>query len=305
MRIVVALGGNAILRRKEPLSVENQRRNIRVAAKSLAPLAERHELILSHGNGPQVGLLALQSSCYNEKEAYPLDVLGAESEGMIGYMIEQELGNLLPPETPIATILTMVEVSPDDPAFKNPSKFIGPVYSDKEAERISKEKGWTFKKDGSYLRRVVPSPKPLRIFEIRPVKWLIEKGTVVICTGGGGIPTVFEDSAEKTLKGTEAVIDKDLAAGLLAVQTGADLFVMATDVKGVYQNYGENNAGLISRTTPEELKNHVFPEGSMGPKIEAACRFVEITKKRCAIGSLEDIEAIVNGTAGTSIIAGD
>ena len=304
MKIVVALGGNAILKRKEPLSVENQRKNIRTAAKALSPLAEKHELILSHGNGPQVGLLALQSACYNEKEAYPLDVLGAESEGMIGYMIEQELGNLLPPDTPIATILTMVEVSSDDPAFKNPEKFIGPVYSEKDYERIRKEKDWTFKKDGKFWRRVVPSPKPLRIFEIQPVKWLIEKGTVVICAGGGGIPTVFEDKSEKKLIGAEAVIDKDLAAGLLALETDADLFIMATDVDGIYLNFGEENQVKIKNTTPEELKEHIFPAGSMGPKVEAACRFVEITKKRCAIGSLEDIEDIVNGTAGTNITPG-
>ncbi|MDD4127672.1 MAG: carbamate kinase [Methanomicrobium sp.] len=303
MRIVVALGGNALLRRKELLSAENQRRNIRTAAKALSPLAENHELVLSHGNGPQVGLLALQSSSYNEKEAYPLDVLGAETEGMIGYMIEQELGNLLPPKTPIATILTMVEVDKDDPAFSDPQKFIGPVYSKETSERIKKEKGWTFKKDGKFFRRVVPSPKPLRIFEIKPIKWLIEKGTVVICAGGGGIPTAFEDDTDKTLLGIEAVIDKDLAAGLLAVETGADLFIMATDTDGVYLNYGEKNAEKIEVITPKDLEKYKFPQGSMGPKIEAACRFTELTKKRAAIGSLEDIEKIVNGTAGTSIVA--
>ncbi|MCB0042090.1 MAG: carbamate kinase, partial [Caldilinea sp.] len=183
MRIVVALGGNALLKRGEPMTHDVQRANIRVAANALAPVAREHELVLAHGNGPQVGLLALQASAYKEVEAYPLDVLGAQTEGMIGYMIEQELGNLLPFETPFATILTMVEVDPSDPAFQNPTKFVGPVYEKAEAERLKAEKGWVLKRDGAMWRRVVPSPLPKRIFEIRPIKWMLEKGTIVICAG--------------------------------------------------------------------------------------------------------------------------
>src|SRR6187401_890989 len=211
MRVVVALGGNALLRRGQPMTAENQRANVRVAAEALAPVAAQHELVISHGNGPQVGLLALQGAAYEEVETYPLDVLGAQTEGMIGYLIEQELGNLLPIEKPFATVLTMVEVDPDDQAFSHPDKFIGPVYEKAEAERQAEEKGWAIKQDGNMWRRVVPSPLPKRIFEIRPIKWLLEKGAVVICTGGGGIPTMYEEGKQRWLAGTEAVIDKDLA----------------------------------------------------------------------------------------------
>src|SRR5262245_42965212 len=191
MRIVVALGGNALLRRGVPMTAENQRKNALLAARALAELARQHELIITHGNGPQVGLLALQSQAYTEVEPYPLDVLGAETEGMIGYVLEQELGNLLPFEVPIATMLTMVEVDSADPAFNDPTKFVGPVYDQAQADKLKKEKGWIFKQDGAKWRRVVPSPLPKRIFEIRPIKWLLEKGTIVICAGGGGIPTAY------------------------------------------------------------------------------------------------------------------
>jgi carbamate kinase len=301
MRIVVALGGNALLKRGEPLTAEVQRENVRTAARALAPVAIGHELVLSHGNGPQVGLLALQSASFSEVEAYPLDVLGAQTEGMIGYMIEQELGNLLPSEIPLATILTMVEVDPGDPAFSHPSKFVGPVYKKREAERIAEEKGWVFKEDGAYWRRVVPSPRPKRIFEIRPIRWLIEKGAVVICAGGGGIPTSFDSRDREVLEGVEAVIDKDLASALLARELGADLFIMATDVEGVYLDWGTPSARLLHTATPSLLKNYHFEEGSMGPKVEAACQFVEETKKRAAVGALSDIGAIVTGDAGTQI----
>jgi carbamate kinase len=212
MRVVVALGGNALLKRGEPMTAEVQRSNVQVAARSLAPVAEKHQLVLSHGNGPQVGLLALQGAAYEEVEAYPLDVLGAQTEGMIGYLIEQELGNLLPFEVPFATILTMVEVDPEDPAFHDPTKFVGPVYERNEAEKLAAEKGWAIKPDGDKWRRVVPSPLPKRIFEMRPVKWLLEHNTVVICGGGGGIPTMYVPGEERTLTGVEAVIDKDLVS---------------------------------------------------------------------------------------------
>jgi carbamate kinase len=303
MRVVVALGGNALLKRGQPMTADAQRANVKTAAESLAPVAREHELVLAHGNGPQVGLLALQASAYKEVEAYPLDVLGAQTEGMIGYMIEQELGNLLPFEKPFATILTMVEVDPDDPAFRNPTKFVGPVYEKADADRLARNKGWVVKQDGDKWRRVVPSPLPKRIFEIRPVKWLLEKGTVVICAGGGGIPTMYLPDGTRTLVGVEAVIDKDLSSELLARELDADLFVIATDVDGVYVNWGTPDQRKLERLTPAELRAYKFPAGSMGPKVEAACQFVEKTGKRAAIGSLEEIEQIVAGEAGTNVVA--
>jgi carbamate kinase len=303
VRVLVALGGNALLKRGEPMTADVQRANVRTAAKSLAPVAERHQLVLSHGNGPQVGLLALQAAAYKEVEAYPLDVLGAQTEGMIGYLIEQELGNLLPPEVPFATLLTMIEVDADDPAFADPTKFVGPIYSDEEAAALTADKGWTFKRDGDHLRRVVPSPQPKRIFEIRPIRWLLERGVLVICAGGGGIPTAWVPGQERTLGGVEAVIDKDLASALLARDLDAELFVMATDVDGVYADWGSPDQRRLERMIPAELRGQPFAAGSMGPKVEAATRFVEATGKRAAIGALEDIEQIVEGTAGTSVVA--
>jgi carbamate kinase len=302
MRIVVALGGNALLRRGEPMTAENQRRNVRTAAQQLAPVAEANELVISHGNGPQVGLLALQALAYSANEPWPLDVLGAQTEGMIGYLIEQELGNLLPEDRPFATILTMVEVDPDDPAFAEPTKFIGPQYDADEAERLAAERGWTFRLDGNRHRRVVPSPEPKRIFEIRPVEWLLERGTVVICAGGGGIPTMFEPGTN-TLLGVEVVIDKDRAGALLAEQLGADLFVMATDVDAVYEGWGTPDQRPIRRVTPEEIEAGSFPAGSMGPKVEAAVSFVRRTRRPAVIGALGDLSALVEGTAGTRVSA--
>lgn len=299
MRIVVALGGNALLRRGEPMTAQNQRDNVRVAARALAPLAREHQLVVSHGNGPQVGLLALQSAAHKEVEPYPLDILGAQTEGMIGYLIEQELGNLLPFEVPFATILTMVEVDPDDPAFQHPTKPIGPVYSEEEAKRLAAERGWTVAPDGKAWRRVVPSPRPQRIFEIRPIRWLLDKGTIVICTGGGGIPTMYRP--DRTLQGAEVVIDKDRASSVLARELAADLFVMATDVEGVYAGWGTPDQRLVRHAWTDELDLAAFAAGSMGPKVEAACDFAEATGGRAAIGALEDIERIVAGEAGTQI----
>ncbi len=303
MRIVVALGGNALLQRGQAMTASNQRKNVRIAARSLAPLAEKHELVISHGNGPQVGLLALQAAAFSDVEPYPLDVLGAQTEGMIGYMIEQELGNLMPVEQPFATILTMVEVDPEDPAFDKPSKPIGPVYTKEEAEKLSRERGWDIAPDGTHFRRVVPSPQPRRIFELRPVQWLLEKGVIVICTGGGGIPTKFQPDG--TLAGVEVVIDKDRASALLARELGADLLIMATDADGVYVDWGRITARKIDRTTPEELMRYDFASGTMAPKVEAACTFVSETGKRAAIGALEDLEAIVDRAAGTNIESPD
>ena len=301
MRIVVALGGNALLKRGEPMTADVQRRNVKVAAEALAPVARDHQLVISHGNGPQVGLLALQGAAYKPEETFPLDVLGAETEGMIGYMIEQELGNLLPFEVPFATLLTMIEVDPDDPGFGNPTKFVGPVYDKAAADRIAKEKSWTFKADGDKWRRVVPSPEPKRIFEIRPIRWLLEKGTIVIAAGGGGIPTMYERGAARRLIGVEAVIDKDLASELLARDLAADLFIMATDASAVYVNWGKPDAKAFHRASPAAMRTYQFPAGSMGPKVDAACRFAQATGKTAAIGALADIPAIVAGEKGTLV----
>ena len=304
MKVVVALGGNALLKRGEPMTADAQRANVRVAAESLARIAGEHQLVISHGNGPQVGLLALEAAAYTEVEAYPFDILGAETQGMIGYLVEQELGNFLPVEVPLATILTMVEVDPDDPAFTNPTKFVGPVYSKEEADTLAAEKGWTVKADGEYWRRVVPSPKPKRIFEIRPMRWLIERGVVVICAGGGGIPTMYAAGEDRRLVGVEAVIDKDLATSLLSQELDADLFVMATDVDGVYVDWATPNQRRLDRVTTDELRAISFPAGSMGPKVDAATGFVDASGKRAVIGSLEELDAMVAGTAGTNVVSG-
>lgn len=305
-RLIVALGGNALLKRGEEMTAENQRRNAVVAANALAPLCLKHEMVITHGNGPQVGLLALQEIAY-PGEDYPLDVLGAETEGMIGYMIEQELGNVLPVEKPIATILTMVEVDPADPAFRDPTKFIGPVYSEKEAKKEAADRGWTVKPDGKQWRRVVPSPLPKRIFQLRPIEWLLEKGTVVIAAGGGGIPSVYEPGKERKLTGVECVIDKDRASALLAKELGADFFVVATDVDAVYLDWGKPQQRAIKSATPDKMDEFAFPAGSMGPKVEAAQDFARATGKRAVICALADVPAAVRGEKGTTIAvdAGD
>jgi len=303
MRVVVALGGNALLKRGEPMTAENQRLNVRSATPALAAVAKEHQLVLSHGNGPQVGLLALQAAAYTEVDPYPLDILGAQTEGMIGYVLEQELGNVMPPDVPMATILTMVEVDADDPAFEDPTKFVGPVYSRAQADALNGEKGWAFKPDGDSWRRVVASPEPRHIVEIRPIRWLLDHSVVLICAGGGGVPTTFLPTAEKTLVGVEAVIDKDFASELLAREVAADLCVMATDVDAVYTDWGTPQQRVLGRVTVDELRQQTFPAGSMGPKVEAACRFVEATGGRAAIGALTQIQQIVDGAAGTQVVA--
>jgi carbamate kinase len=304
MRVVFALGGNALLRRGEPLTAENQRENARLACQALGPVAGEHELVISHGNGPQVGLLALQGAAYPEVETYPLDVLGAQTEGMIGYIIQQELGNELPFEKHLATLLTMIEVDAADPAFENPTKPIGPIYDAEEAERLEAEKGWVFKPDGDSFRRVVPSPLPKRIFEIDAIKALLEQGCVVICAGGGGIPTVYTDEptpAGRRLVGIEAVIDKDLASALLAIDLEADMLAIVTDVDAVYEGWGTPEQRAIRRASPDSLAESEFAAGSMGPKVSAACQFVERTGKVAAIGSITDAAALVRGEAGTVV----
>jgi carbamate kinase len=301
MLILVALGGNALLRRGEPMTAENMRRNVRIAAVALAPVARKHKLVIGHGNGPQIGLLALEAAAYQEADDFPLDVLGAETEGSIGYIIEQELGNLLPFARPFATLLTMVEVDPKDPAFKNPTKFIGPVYDKAQADRIAAEKKWLFKPDGDKWRRVVPSPRPKRIFEVRPIQWLLAHNTIVIAAGGGGIPTMYLPKAKRQLAGADCVIDKDLASELLARTLRTDLFVMLTDADAVYLDWGKPTQRAIRRASPAALAKMPFAAGSIGPKVEAACRFAKATGKTAAIGALADLSAIIAGEAGTTV----
>ncbi|MGZ4569087.1 MAG: carbamate kinase [Blastococcus sp.] len=300
MKIVVALGGNALQRRGTPMTVEGQRANVAVACKPLAPVAEEHDLVVSHGNGPQVGLLALQAAAYDEESIYPFDVLGAQTEGMIGYLIEQELGNLLPPDKPLATVVTMTEVDPDDPAFQDPSKFVGPVYPREDAERIAAQRGWVFRQDGEKWRRVVPSPQPRRIVEIRPIEWLLARGCVVICAGGGGIPTMYPHGT-RTLVGVEAVIDKDRASAVLAQDLGADVLVIATDVDAVYLDWGTPTQRAVVTAHPDALDPHLFPAGSMGPKVEAAGQFARATGRPAVIGSLEQLRSMLEGDGGTRI----
>lgn len=311
MRVVVALGGNALLRRGEAMTAENQRSNVKIACRELASVAAAHELVVAHGNGPQVGLLALQGAAYAEVPPYPLDILGAETQGMIGYLVEQELGNLVPFEKPLATLLTMIEVDPEDPAFDDPTKPIGPIYDKVTADTMAKDKDWTFKPDGDYFRRVVPSPKPKRIFELRQIKWLLERGAIVICAGGGGIPVMYTDrdapapsGPDKELVGVEAVIDKDHASGLLSAGIDADYFVMATDADAAYVDWGTPDRRAIATAHPDailELSGH-FASGSMLPKVEAACEFARsVPGKRAAIGALDDIDRMLAGSAGTII----
>ena len=299
MRIVIALGGNALLQRGQPMTAENQRANIRLAAERIAAVAPGNEIVIAHGNGPQVGLLALQSAAYTAVDPYPLDVLGAETEAMIGYVIEQELGNILPSEQPFATLLTMIEVDPSDPGFGNPTKPIGPVYDKETAEKLAAENGWSIAPDGDNFRRVVPSPRPKRLFEIGPIRTLVEQGCIVVCAGGGGIPTMYGEDGK--LHGVEAVIDKDLAASLLAEELDADLLVIATDVDGVYTGWGTPEQARLGSVTVEEVVEMKLPAGSMGPKVAAACEFATKTGNEAVIGSLADIDQIVAGSAGTRV----
>jgi carbamate kinase len=299
MRIVIALGGNALLQRGQPMTAENQRDNVRLAAERIAAVVPGNEIVVAHGNGPQVGLLALQAAAYTEVAPYPLDVLGAQTDAMIGYVIEQELGNLLPGRQQLATLLTMIEVDRKDPAFQNPTKPIGPVYDKETAEKLASASGWSIAPDGDKYRRVVASPKPKRIFEIRPIRTLVDKGVLVVCAGGGGIPTMYDENND--LQGVEAVIDKDLASALLAEELDADMLVIATDVDGVYTGWGTPEQQKVGAVTPNELSGLDLPAGSMGPKVQAACSFATNTGKEAVIGSLADIAEIVKGSAGTRV----
>ena len=296
MLVIVALGGTALLRRGEPLEPASQQANIERACRALAPIADAHSLVITHGNGPQVGLLALER---DGNGSFPLDVLSAETEGMIGYVVERELGNLLPRDRELATLLTMVEVYARDPAFAAPSKPIGPVYDEAVARELAAANGWRMKRERAGFRRVVASPQPLRIVEIEPIRRLLDGGCVVICAGGGGI-AVVDDGMR--LVGAPAVVDKDLASALLARQLGADLLVMATDVDGVHDGWGTPADRLIESADPAALRPESFEAGSMRPKVVAACGFVEATGGRAVIGSLDRLAELVEGTAGTTIL---
>jgi len=304
MRVVVALGGNALLRRGEAMTIENQRANVAIACEHLAPVALAHDLVIAHGNGPQIGLLALEGEAYEPVPVYPLDVLGAETQGMVGYLIQQELGNRIGFERPLATLLTMIEVDPADPAFGDPSKPIGPLYDAAQAATLARERGWELRADGASMRRVVPAPAPKRIFERRQVEWLLERGCVVICAGGGGIPTAYGPGGR--LVGVEAVIDKDAASGLLARDLGAEVFVMATDTPAAFLEFGTPQQQRVVAAHPDHLlarHRHEFGVGSMLPKVTAACDFARTTGKPAVIGALADIEGLVAGVAGTRVAA--
>ncbi len=300
MRLVIALGGNALLKRGEPMLCEKQRENVSLACRQIAKAYAGNELVVTHGNGPQVGLLALQNNAYKKVPMYPLDVIGAESVGMIGYMIQQELVNYVPKTATLATILTQTQVDPNDPAFEHPTKPVGPVYEKEEAEQLAKQHGWTIAPDNDKWRRVVPSPDPKRIWGLAPLKTLVENGHIVICCGGGGVPTYFDKNGR--LVGAEAVIDKDLASSVLAASLDADLFIIATDVDGAYINWGKPDQKKIVQADPKSLREFGFAKGSMGPKVEAACRFVERTGKTAVIGALSEIEKILAGESGTRVV---
>lgn len=297
--VVVALGGNALLRRGEAADAAIQRRNVAAAVAAVAEIARTAHVVVTHGNGPQVGLLALQSEAYGEVAAYPLDVLGAESEGMIGYLLEQGLENELRGR-PIATLLTQVLVERDDPAFARPTKPIGPLYGPEAAERLRAERGWSIPPDGDGYRRVVPSPEPRSIVELTTIRLLLEAGVLVVCVGGGGIPVVAD--GEGRLTGVEAVIDKDLAAGLLASELEAEALLLLTDVPAVEEGWGTPEARPLTECSTAELRGMDWDPGSMGPKIEAACRFAR-RGGLAAIGSLEDAAAILRGERGTRVTA--
>ena len=295
--LVVALGGNALLKRGEPLEADIQRKNIDLAAKTIAQLTQQWRVVLVHGNGPQVGLLALQNSAYDRVTPYPLDILGAESQGMIGYMLQQSLKNQLP-QREISVLLTQVEVDADDPAFRNPTKYIGPVYDGDQANALQAEKGWIFKAAGKAFRRVVPSPQPKRIVESDAIRALIARDHLVICNGGGGVPVVEKADG---FHGIEAVIDKDLSAALLASQIHADALLILTDADAVYLDWGKPTQRPLAQVTPELLSEMQFDAGSMGPKVTACAEFVSHCQGIAGIGSLADGPAILSGDKGTLI----
>jgi len=303
MRILVALGGNALLHRGERPDADLQQINVLTAAKAIAQLAAEHEVVLTHGNGPQVGMLALESAADPAlTRPYPLDILGAQTQGMIGYLLGQALQNTLP-DKQVATLLTQTLVSVADPAFADPTKFVGPIYPEDQAARLAAERHWTVRQDGPSWRRVVPSPRPQRIVETRVIRALVESGTLVVCAGGGGVPVVRDEHTGR-LRGVEAVVDKDQTAALLAEALDADALLLLTDVPAVIADYGTPRAAPIHHTTPAALRSRKFPAGSMGPKVDAACRFVELTGNTAAIGALNSPTAMLRGDEGTIITPG-
>lgn len=299
MLIVVALGGNALLQRGEPLEADLQHKNVKHTAQALAALARQHELVICHGNGPQVGLLALQNEAYSQVKSYPLDVLDAESQGMIGYLIQQEVGNQLPGRN-VVTLLTQIVVDNNDPAFQKPTKPIGPVYDEQQAKELAAKRGWQVAPDNKHFRRVVPSPQPKEVVELETIKALLKLDSIVICGGGGGIPVIRQNNQ---LIGVEAVIDKDNTASLIAEKLGADALLILTDVSAVCENWGQPNERKIKHASSSSLGKMNFPGGSMGPKIVASCRFAERNKKFAVIGSLFDVQDMLDGKAGTRISA--
>ncbi len=298
--VVIALGGNALLKRGQSLEAEVQKQNIHIAAQAIADVAREYPVVVTHGNGPQVGLLALQGECEKSVRPYPLDVLGAQTEGMIGYLLEQELRNHLPDQE-VVTLLTQITVDPHDQAFLQPSKPIGPLYPPEQAQQLATERGWAIAPDGQGYRRVVASPKPLRIIELPTIRLLVNSGAVVVCAGGGGIPVVICESGG--VQGVEAVIDKDLAAVLLAKDLEAQGVLLLTDADGVYENWGTNYAHRFEQTTAKNLRRYRFEAGSMGPKVGAACQFVERTGGWCGIGRLDQALDIIHRQAGTVVMA--
>lgn len=297
MRVVVAIGGNALLERDEPPEATIQLGHIQKAAHALAPLAAEHELIICHGNGPQVGLLAQESAADRTlRRPYPLDVLGAQTQGMIGYWLTQALRNA-GVTRPLLAVVTQTVVDAGDPAFADPTKFVGPGYSNGDAQRLADLRGWTIAPDGEHWRRVVPSPAPQRIVEQDSITALVAAGTVVVCGGGGGAPVI--DAA--ALRGVEAVVDKDLTAALLAIALDADHLVLLTDVPGVMARFGTPKAVLLPRLDLDQLADMAFPAGSMGPKIDACRRFVTATGHPAAIGALTDASGVLAGATGTTV----
>lgn len=300
MKLLVALGGNALLERGQEPSAGNQLANVRVATEQLAKVAAGNDLVVTHGNGPQIGLLALQSAAGDPGTASALDTLGAETDGIIGYLLEQELANRLPPTRTVATLLTRVEVDLRDPAFAKPSKPIGPMYTQAQATLLAHQRHWVVGPDGAGFRRLVASPEPKRILGLEPIQWLIERGALVIAAGGGGIPVALAADG-RSHQGVEAVIDKDACSALLACQLDIDCFLIATDVEAVSLNWQTQQQCEIGRISPQALLRHSFATGSMGPKVQAACTFVLATGRRAVIGSLVKIEAMLKGQSGTQV----
>jgi carbamate kinase len=298
MKVVVALGSTALARRGEALDAEVQRQNVARAAAAISAIAKMHTVVLTHGSSPQIALLAMQSDAYAALKPYPLDMLSAETEGMIGYLFEQELRNLLPGKH-VITVLTQVEVNRKDPAFRRPSKPIGPPLDEMEADRLANAHDWTMSQEGMKWRRLVASPEPLRILELPAIKLLSDAGVLVVCAGGGGIAVAA--SPKGGMRGVDAVIDKDLSAALLAHQLKADALLLLTDVEAVYENWGLKGALPIGETTPAALRKISFAGNSMRPKVEAACRFIESGGGFAAIGNIEDAGQILLGQRGTIV----